>query len=397
MPNNQRTTLGSPCSPAWDQAWIDTVDQAEQTAGHRLCGARTLDGTPCTLEPNHENGRCRYHGGFDLTGAQPGNRNAVIHGLYARGIQRCGEHCPQWAACPLPNMPGEPNGLNQLPPHKRPACPYESTQFQTALADLLATLPAGSGSHLPHLVHQVALLQVMTQRAAAAMAVNPLVESTHVESGNYNMDTAKPAAALTAYTRLAAEHRRAVNLLHKTVEHQSRYPFPGFSDAELHRRAIDTQLTPEAHEQRCPNIDQRANRAWDLISDAEAELEKRESEHQHLKNWEAMDLEYLEEGDFKFEEGDPEYREDDHEYDEDEDNDEPIDRETPRTENGFVLTDYEEKFQETARSLDNAAFNCYQRAFRLAPDLHAPYTNNPENAHYLNLFDEATQEALAPT
>ena len=97
----RRTDLGSPCSPAWDAAWVGVVNAAEQELGRRICGARTMAGTPCTLEPNHENGRCRFHGGFDLTGAPKGNRNAVLHGLYSRRLQVCGSHCPQWTTCPL--------------------------------------------------------------------------------------------------------------------------------------------------------------------------------------------------------------------------------------------------------------------------------------------------------
>jgi len=77
------------------------VNAAEQELGRRICGARTMAGTPCTLEANHENGRCRFHGGFDLTGAPKDNRNAVLHGLYSRRLQVCGSHCPQWTTCPL--------------------------------------------------------------------------------------------------------------------------------------------------------------------------------------------------------------------------------------------------------------------------------------------------------
>ena len=49
------TKMGSPCSPRWDDDWIAAVDAAESNAGRRICGARTLAGTPCRLESNHEN------------------------------------------------------------------------------------------------------------------------------------------------------------------------------------------------------------------------------------------------------------------------------------------------------------------------------------------------------
>ncbi|HPO17486.1 MAG TPA: HGGxSTG domain-containing protein, partial [Candidatus Hydrogenedentes bacterium] len=77
IPPVSSTSLGSTCSPAWDDAWVQTVNQAESKLGRRICGARTPSGTPCELAPEHKNGRCRFHGGFDLSGAQPGNRNAV--------------------------------------------------------------------------------------------------------------------------------------------------------------------------------------------------------------------------------------------------------------------------------------------------------------------------------
>ena len=96
----RRTQLGTPCSPVWDDEHIARVEEAELRLNRRVCGARTMAGTPCTVEANHDNGRCRFHGGFNLTGAQPGNRNAVIHGLYSRAIQVCGEQCPMWKTCP---------------------------------------------------------------------------------------------------------------------------------------------------------------------------------------------------------------------------------------------------------------------------------------------------------
>jgi len=77
-PEQRYTSKGSPCSCRWDDEWIAKVDAAEQRLERRICGARTLAGTPCELAPNHENGRCRFHGGFPLTGGQERNRNAAI-------------------------------------------------------------------------------------------------------------------------------------------------------------------------------------------------------------------------------------------------------------------------------------------------------------------------------
>ena len=165
------TSLGTPCSPAWDSDWIATVETREREVGHRICGARTLAGTPCALTSDHKKGRCKYHGGFDLTGAQPGNRNAVIHGLYARGLTRCGEKCPMWVSCPCAS-----DDVAQLPPKERPICPYEKTQYDAAVTDALPRVPKTVCSQphplYRHVAHQFALLQVMMTRAGAALALN---------------------------------------------------------------------------------------------------------------------------------------------------------------------------------------------------------------------------------
>lgn len=78
------TPFGTPRASSWSNDWIATVEAKESSFGRRICGARLLSGTPCTLGSSHSSGRCRFHGGFDVTGAPEGNRNAVIHGLYSR-------------------------------------------------------------------------------------------------------------------------------------------------------------------------------------------------------------------------------------------------------------------------------------------------------------------------
>ena len=240
MKRKRTQSYDSPCAPSWTDDWIDRVDDAERGLGRQICGARTHAGTPCTLKPNHPNGRCKFHGGFDCTGAQPGNRNAVIHGLYARGIQRCGQHCSLWDHCPLVD-----DDLKAIPKNNRPQCPYETTQFQIALTDAeqrLHRFRAPDGLE-HHIAHQVALLQVMVTRAAAALSVAPLIQHTHVKSGDYTLDTAKPAAALTAFSRLSSEYRRYLALLVPKNEYgttQNEY------NETQRRRAFDTAITPEA-------------------------------------------------------------------------------------------------------------------------------------------------------
>ena len=243
MEQRRTKQFNTPCAASWDDAWIARVEECESQCGHAVCGARTLDGTPCTLPPNHANGRCRFHGGFDTTGAQPGNRNAVIHGLYSRGLQRCGSHCAQWAQCPYAG-----DDVEQLPLRNRPTCPYEATQYQMAFTDLehrLHRLPCADHVHR-HIAHQAALLQVMVARAAAALTRAGLTEAVTAHSGDYTMESPKPSAALTAFLRLSSEYRRYLALLDS--DDRVALSFDQQCD-DTRRRTHDAELTPEAQAQ----------------------------------------------------------------------------------------------------------------------------------------------------
>ena len=48
------------------------------------CGARTRGGSPCRSPAVAGKRRRRMHGGAKGSGGQPGNRNALKHGRYAR-------------------------------------------------------------------------------------------------------------------------------------------------------------------------------------------------------------------------------------------------------------------------------------------------------------------------
>ncbi|NKB44430.1 MAG: hypothetical protein GKS03_09160 [Alphaproteobacteria bacterium] len=47
------------------------------------CGARTRAGSPCRIPPVRGKTRCRMHGGAKMSGGQPGNQNAFVHGYYS--------------------------------------------------------------------------------------------------------------------------------------------------------------------------------------------------------------------------------------------------------------------------------------------------------------------------
>ncbi|MBI5092883.1 MAG: hypothetical protein HZB26_10630, partial [Candidatus Hydrogenedentes bacterium] len=171
------TTPGSPCAKSWDTPWIAQVEAAEQRLGRRICGARTHNGVPCELESNHANGRCKFHGGFALTGAAPGNRNAVIHGLYSRRLRTCSDGCPMWDRCPCAGA-----DVKALKPIQRPLCAYEQMEYDTALTDALAR---ASTSFRPdplrlHIAHSFAAIQVLFNRALKAIAINGMTDTVDI-------------------------------------------------------------------------------------------------------------------------------------------------------------------------------------------------------------------------
>ena len=49
---SRRTTLSYTCSPAKDNVHEALVEATEAHLGKRICGARTLSGNPCLLEPS---------------------------------------------------------------------------------------------------------------------------------------------------------------------------------------------------------------------------------------------------------------------------------------------------------------------------------------------------------
>ena len=82
MAKGRATDRGTPCAAAWTKEWVALVNQTENELDRRICGALAMDGSPCPRVSNHPTGRCTHHGGNHLVGAQEGNENARIHGLY---------------------------------------------------------------------------------------------------------------------------------------------------------------------------------------------------------------------------------------------------------------------------------------------------------------------------
>ncbi|MBI5095676.1 MAG: hypothetical protein HZB26_24975, partial [Candidatus Hydrogenedentes bacterium] len=199
-----RTAAGTPCAGSWTKSWIARVTQTETRLQRRICGARLPDGSPCELESHHESGRCRMHGGFNLTGAPPGNSNAAIHGLYARRLKTCGPHCPMWNECPCAGA-----DVAALEPVKRPICPYEQAEYDSAVAVALESAKKSDSATPAQDAHTLALLQVMTTRASLAVRNEPLAhEVGFVSEGKFCQTGTKLNAHFQAFTRIVAEYRR---------------------------------------------------------------------------------------------------------------------------------------------------------------------------------------------
>ncbi len=262
MTEPKTTRKGTPCAQSWDDAWVARVNESESSHGRRICGARTMAGTPCSLGSTHASGRCRFHGGFDLTGAPAGNRNAVMHGLYSRRLQICGTHCARWQSCPMAGA-----DVLKLPPPQRPTCPYEQVEYNAVVTDgqaRLNQLPEPD-PRLPHLLHLVALLQVMVSRAANALSVASFVDTTAVKSTNYEMESKKLSPALHAFEVLSREFRRYEALFERRLDGAEEYralnvhhESPMLLDrikVNTERQQADIDLDPDVQAQLVPPMD----------------------------------------------------------------------------------------------------------------------------------------------
>ncbi|MBM3289181.1 MAG: hypothetical protein FJY92_03435, partial [Candidatus Hydrogenedentes bacterium] len=116
----------------------------------------------------------------------------MVHGLYSRGIQVCGEQCPLWRTCPCAGA-----DVAKLPGPERPRCPYEVAAFNAAVTDAVAGLAARAGKEArdpcapgaemvgpvvgaaqpmeQHAACELAMMRVLVMRAASALAMKPMV------------------------------------------------------------------------------------------------------------------------------------------------------------------------------------------------------------------------------
>ncbi len=240
------TTRGTPCARSWTHDWITRVESREEELGRRICGARTVGHSPCPALSAHPSGRCEHHGGFDLTGAPEGNRNAIVHNLYARRLMPCGSHCPSWQSCPLGG--GARDGGKEMlsrAPVDRPACPFEQAEYTAAVTDAMRrTQNHHANAWGLHVAHQVALMTVLVGRAARALATHPFTQTVENYQGEHLVLSERPAAALIAYERLARELRRWTILLERCYEWIS--CDDDTSKHHAQRQTTDTSTDPDA-------------------------------------------------------------------------------------------------------------------------------------------------------
>ncbi|MCC6794450.1 MAG: hypothetical protein IT366_04970 [Candidatus Hydrogenedentes bacterium] len=247
------TELGTPCARSWSAEWIAAVNAKETELNHRICGARLPDATPCTTTSDHPTGRCKLHGGCELIGAPRGNRNAVVHGLYSRRLRTCSTSCPYWQSCPCASPE-----IASMPPGKAPTCPYQLMEYNTVVTDALAI--AESQTHPNpigiHAAHNVAMLQVLVNTAAAHLNNTPLtgggVSQDPGASSVEVPNSANPNAVL-AFIRLMREFRANLRVLCTPVntplfrqKNNLTPPSPEGVMRHIERAKHDTAIDPDS-------------------------------------------------------------------------------------------------------------------------------------------------------
>ena len=136
-----------------------------------------------------------------------------------------------WKECPF-----AADDILELDAKQRPICVYEQLEYDALVQQYIPSEDKPPDSvfsgettawkksqkfsakpHL-HLVHTVALLQVMMSRAAAVVSTERFTEKTSASGENYSMESSKVSASLEAFLRLAREHRHYHRELTHTVE-----------------------------------------------------------------------------------------------------------------------------------------------------------------------------------
>jgi hypothetical protein len=177
-----------------------------------------------------------------------------------------------WKTCPLANK-----DVLEVDPRDRPKCPFETAQYNASLTDALARVDTNpqADALTRHTAHHVAMLQVMTMRAASAMAEHALVDTTVTTAKEYQKTDMKPGVYMQAFLRLSAELRRFAKLLESEDYKPMNTPV---KHAYETRMAADTEVTPEAQATLQSPRDGTMRRAFDAFWDASSEARRGSTE-----------------------------------------------------------------------------------------------------------------------
>jgi len=137
-----------------------------------------------------------------------------------------------WEECPFAE-----DDLLDMPKKQRPVCVYERLEYDALVEQYIPSdeeKPDTAAVRAPrtavrsakrtaakphlHLVHTVALLQVMMSRAATVVSTERFTEKTSASGKDYAMESSKVSASLDAFLRLAREHRHYHRELSHTID-----------------------------------------------------------------------------------------------------------------------------------------------------------------------------------
>ena len=131
-----------------------------------------------------------------------------------------------------------------LNPADRPICPYEQTEYNTAVSDALQSVPdRRTRAYARHVAHQLALAQVMVTRAGLALREAEFTKVTVVTGEKYHMTTPKIAPALAAYEKLERAWRRL--LMHFDRSYFNHSESPVEEELNNRRSQSDSPLDPD--------------------------------------------------------------------------------------------------------------------------------------------------------
>ena len=100
MTKPKTTRKGTPCAQSWDDAWVARVNESESSHGRRICGARTMAGTPCSLGSTHASGRC-HAPRVTVSSFRDRLRNTLVPSILVLVVIRVGSQEKETDASPL--------------------------------------------------------------------------------------------------------------------------------------------------------------------------------------------------------------------------------------------------------------------------------------------------------